>query len=209
MTLLAARTLAAAYDGRTIFAGLDLSLDAGTYALTGRNGTGKSTLLRLLSGAQRPSAGRVSIDGHDLVRDPIAARRRLSYVPDESPAYPFMTGAELLHLVSTAKRAGPDPLVDELVTAFGLAAHLGARFDAISLGTQKKLLLAAGWIGRPRVILLDEPSNALDAVARAALIARIGADAAHDVILFASHDAELVAETGAAVIPLETLAAAA
>src|SRR6185437_7938076 len=159
-SLVAFGLLAVAYAGRTIFAGLDLSLDAGTYALTGRNGTGKSTLLRLLSGAQRPSAGRVSIDGHDLVRDPIAARQRLSYVPDESPAYPFMTGAELLHLVSTARRAGPDPLVDELVTAFGLAAHLGARFDAISLGTQKKLLLAAGWIGRPRVILLDEPSNA-------------------------------------------------
>lgn len=209
MTLLIVRDLAAAYDGRTVFSDIDLDLDPGAYALTGGNGTGKSTLLRLLGGAQRPAAGTVSIDGHDLLRDPIEARLRLGYVPDESPAYPFMTGAELLHLVQTAKRAGDDPVVERLIADFSLAPQLGARFDAISLGTQKKLLLAAGWIGHPRVILLDEPSNALDAAARAALVARIRADAAGAVILLASHDAEFVADTGATILPLEIPAAAA
>jgi heme-transporting ATPase len=209
MTVLAARNLAAAYADRTVFAGLDLDLDPGASALTGRNGSGKSTLLRLLAGAQRPMADSIAIEGHDLVRDPLAARRLLSYVPDETPAYPFMTGAEFLHLVTSAKGAGPDAVVDGLLDVFGLAPHLDTRTDAMSLGTQKKLLLAAGWIGRPRVILLDEPSNALDAVARAALIARIHADAARAVILFASHDADFVAATGAAIMPPETLAAAA
>jgi ABC-type multidrug transport system ATPase subunit len=209
MTLLIARNLAAAYDGRTVFSDIDLDLGPGAYVLTGRNGTGKSTLLRLLSGAQRPDAGSVSIDGRDLVRDPIEARLRLAYVPDESPAYPFMTGAELLHLVQTAKRAGDDPVVGGLIADFGLAPLMGARFDAISLGTQKKLLLAAGWIGRPCVILLDEPSNALDAAARHALVERIRADAASAVILFASHDAEFAVDTGATILPLEALAAAA
>ena len=209
MTVLAARNLAAAYDGRTIFAGLDLDLAPGVYALTARNGTGKSTLLRLLAGAQRPSSGSVSIGGYDVAGDPFAARRLLSYEPNETPAYPFMTGAEFLRLVRGAKGAGADPVVDGLLDSFGLAPHLATRTDAMSLGTQKKLLLAAGWIGQPHVILLDEPSNALDAAARTALIARIRADADHAVILFASHDADFVAATGAKIIPPETLAAAA
>src|SRR3569623_2121371 len=111
-----------------------------------------------------------------------------------------MTGADFLRLGATAKGADADPAVDGLLEAFGLRPHLQTRTDAMSLGTQKKLLLAAGWIGRPRLILLDEPSNALDAAARTALVARIRQDAGHAVILFASHDAEFVAATGATII---------
>ena len=209
MTLLFARDLAVAYDGRCIFSGVDLDLGPGVYALTGRNGTGKSTLLRLLAGAQRPAQGQISIAGHDLVRQPIAARRQLSYAPDENPAYPFMTGGDVLRLVAAAKSTAPGPVVDSLVAAFGLAPFLDERVDALSLGTQKKLLLAATWVGAPDVILLDEPSNGLDAPSRDALVARIGVDSARAVILFASHEAEFVADTGATVLALDSLARAA
>jgi ABC-type multidrug transport system ATPase subunit len=209
MTLLDARDLAAAYDGRPVFSGVNLDLDPGIYALTGPNGSGKSTLLRLLAGAQRPAQGSIRIAGHDLVRDPVAARRQLSYAPDDSPAYPFMTGSEFLRMVAAAKSTTPGPIVDSLIAAFGLAPFLDQRFDGLSLGTQKKLVLAAAWIGDPRVILLDEPSNALDAASRAALVARAAIDSAKAVILFASHEAEFVAQTKARVLPLERLAQAA
>jgi ABC-type multidrug transport system ATPase subunit len=129
----------------------------------------------------------------------------LSYVPDEAPAYPFMTGREFLDFVTAAKNADADPVVDDLIEAFALPPHLDQRFDAISLGTQKKLLLAAGWIGRPQVLLLDEPSNALDNAARAALIARIEQDRGHAAILFASHDSDFVAATNAQTMRLEAL----
>ena len=205
MMLLEAHNLAAAYDGRTIFSGLALRLGPGVYALQGRNGSGKSTLLRLLAGAHRPAAGSITVAGHDLRREPLAARRALAYVPDETPAYPFMSGADFLRLVREAKGVGAEPVVEGLLDAFGLAPFLGQRFDAISLGTQKKLLLAAGWIGDPQLILLDEPSNALDAAARDALIARIREDRGRRVTLFASHDAEFVAATGATVIGLDSL----
>lgn len=209
MTLLDARDLTAAYDGRTIFSSVSLALDPGIYALTGANGSGKSTLLRLLAGAQTPAAGTIQIAGHDLTRSPLAARRLLSYAPDDSPAYPFMTGAEFLRLVAAAKSATPGPAADSLVAAFGLAPFLGERMDALSLGTQKKLVLAAAWIGEPRVILLDEPSNALDDVSRRALIDRIAIDSARAAIVFASHDAEFIAETGATVLALPAFARAA
>jgi len=209
MTLLAAHDLAAAYDGRRIFSGVSFDLGPGIYALTGRNGSGKSTLLRLLAGAQRPAKGHISVAGRDLARDPIAARLLLSYAPDESPAYPFMTGGEFLHMVAAAKSTTAGPIVDSLIAAFALASSLGERVDMLSLGTRKKLLLAAAWIGTPEVILLDEPSNALDGASRDALVARIGVDSARAVILFASHEADFVADTGATVIAFDDLASAA
>lgn len=209
MSLVRATGLAAAYDGRTVFAGLDLDLGPGVYALTGRNGTGKSTLLRLLAGAEAPAAGAVEIAGNDLVRQAAAARRALGYAPDACPAYPFMTGADFLDAVAAAKATRPGPVVAGLIDGFGLGPHLSTRIDALSLGTQTKLTLAAAWIGAPRVLLLDEPSNALDALARECLAARIVADAHEAAIVMAIHDDDFVAMTGARPLPLATLAAAA
>jgi heme-transporting ATPase len=208
MTLLAAHDLAAAYDGRMVFSGLDLALGPGAHALTGHNGSGKSTLLRLLAGAQAPAAGRVTIAGLDLARDGLAARRQLSYAPDDNPAYPFMRGRELLTMVAAAKGVALGPVVDRLLAAFALSAQLDQRVDGLSLGTQKKLLLAAAWIGAPRVILLDEPSNGLDLAARDALVERIRLDAAQAAILLATHDEAFIEATGARVVTLPERAAA-
>ncbi|MBN9304967.1 MAG: hypothetical protein BGO82_10340 [Devosia sp. 67-54] len=209
MTLLAAHDLAAGYDGRVVFSGIGLTLGPGAYALVGRNGSGKSTLLRVLAGAQQPMAGRVIVAGHDLARAPLAARRQLAYAPDDMPAYPFMRGRELLAMVAAAKRVTPGPVVEALLATFALLPYLDERVDALSLGTQKKLLLAAAWIGAPRVILLDEPSNALDTGARDALIGRIRSDAVGAAVLFATHDDAFVAATGAEVLTLSDRAAAA
>ena len=84
-----------------------------------------------------------------------------------------MTGRDLLDFVAMAKktRVGPDIL--ELVAQFGLDPHLQTRFSAMSLGTQKKFMLSAIWIGNPQVMLLDEPSNGLDNHAREILAQRI------------------------------------
>ena len=127
--------------------------------MRGTNGIGKSTLLRLLAGAQPADAGRVWIDGIDLMQAPEDAKRRLSYLPDESPIYPFMTGEELLHFVAAVKRTRIDATADGLIRAFDLARHPRTRVDAGSLGARKKLMLCAAWIGAPRVPLLDGPAT--------------------------------------------------
>ena len=158
--------LGKSYGARAIFQSAHLSLDTGVYALQGPNGIGKSTLLALLAGALPADAGDVWIDGVSLTHAPLAARQRLSYVPDESPIYPFMTGRELLNLVAMAKKTVVMQDMLALVNGFGLDAHLNTRFTAMSLGTQKKFLLSAAWIGDPLVLLLDEPSNGLDVDAR-------------------------------------------
>jgi ABC-2 type transport system ATP-binding protein len=197
--------LGAAYEGREIFGSLDCAFATGVHALRGTNGIGKSTLLRLLAGAQPADAGRVWIDGIDLRQAPEDAKRRLSYVPDESPIYPFMTGEELLHFVAAAKRGRIDATVDALIDGFDLARHLHTRFDAMSLGTRKKMMLCAAWIGAPRLLLLDEPSNGLDPASRDHLILAVRHWGRDNAILFSAHDEEFVSACGAAVIEMRSL----
>lgn len=203
--LLACERLGASYQGREIFRSVNFAFAMGVHALRGTNGIGKSTLLRLLAGAQRADAGRVWIDGIDLMQAPEDAKRRLSYVPDESPIYPFMTGEELLHFVAAVKRTGIDTIVEGLVGAFDLARHLGTRFDAMSLGTQRKFLLCAAWIGAPKVLLLDEPSNGLDLDSRDHLIRLLQHWGGESAILFATHDEEFVSACATAVIEMRSL----
>ena len=116
-----------------------------------------------------------------------------------------MTGRDLLDFVAMAKktRVGPDIL--ELVAQFGLDPHLQTRFSAMSLGTQKKFMLSAAWIGDPQVMLLDEPSNGLDNHAREILAQRIRLRGPEGLTLFASHDAAFVEACGANILRMEHL----
>lgn len=203
--VLACEGLGASYEGHEIFRSLNCAFATGVHALRGTNGIGKSTLLRLLAGAQPADAGRVWIDGIDLMQAPEQAKKRLSYVPDESPIYPFMTGDELLHFVATAKCSRIGAAVDDLIAAFDIGRHLRTRFDAMSLGTRKKMMLCAAWIGAPRVLLLDEPSNGLDFASRHHLVRRLQEVGRQSAILFTAHDEEFVSACGAEVIEMSSL----
>jgi len=203
--ILACEGLGASYEGREVFRSLDCAFATGVHALRGANGIGKSTLLRLLAGAKPADAGRVWIDGIDLMQAPEGAKRRLSYVPDESPIYPFMTGEELLYFVAAAKRTGIDATVDGLIGAFDLTQHLRTRFDAMSLGIRKKVMLCASWVGAPRVLLLDEPGNGLDLTSRDHFIRLVRLWGRKSAILFSAHDEELASACGAAVIEMRSL----
>lgn len=194
------------FGNKTVLANLNAELKPGCYAVQGANGCGKSTLLAVLAGILPADAGVVVIDGHDLCREPVRAKSCLAYVPDESPIYPFMTGRELLHFVAGAKSCAVTDAVWTLADEFELDVHLDTAFAAMSLGTQKKMLLTAAWIGAPRVMLMDEPCNGLDRAARGVL-----ARAAHTrredcVMLMSTHDAEFVAAMGATTIAFESLA---
>lgn len=175
-------------------------LDTGAYALQGPNGAGKSTLLALLAGAIEPDAGEIWIEGINLRAAPVAARQRLAYAPDECPVYPFVAGRDWLDFVADAKRCARDGAVTDMVAELGLTPYLATRFSAMSLGTQKKFLLCAAWIGEAPVMLLDEPSNGLDRTAREAIARRIAERSAQALTLFASHDAAFVDACGATVL---------
>jgi ABC-2 type transport system ATP-binding protein len=197
--LLAAEGLGRRYGGRVVFEDLHLAFGAGAVALVGLNGAGKSTLLALLAGIDVPQVGRVLVCGHDLARGQ-GARAALAWVPDASVAYDFMTGDEFLRMVQVLRGcAGPQRA---LLEGFGIAAYLGARFGDMSLGMRKKFMLAAGLMGDAQVVLMDEPTNGIDADARAFLIDQITTRAHQHLVLFSTHDRDLIALTGARVLAL-------
>jgi heme-transporting ATPase len=207
--LLAAEGLAMRFGAHTLFANLSLAFGPGAVALVGRNGAGKSTLLSLLAGIAAPQAGRVAICGHDLATgrggQGQAARARLAYVPDESVAYDFMTGDEFLRMVQALRGSqGPEPA---LLAGFGIDVFLGARFGDMSLGTRKKFMLASGLMGDAPVVLMDEPTNGIDHDAKAFLIRQIQAQKHARLLLFSTHDQELIAAVQAQVLDLSATGA--
>lgn len=193
------------YGNRLIFHNLNYRLTSGVYAVQGSNGVGKSTLLGILAGAIDADAGEVWINDLSMKTSPLAARQLLSYVPDESPIHPFMTGQDLLDFVAMAKKTTVDAKIMQLVERFGLTHHLYSRFDVMSLGTQKKFMLCAAWIGGPQAIFMDEPSNGLDIAARELLASLILEYRQHRLIIFSTHDADFVAACNAIVMNIEKI----
>jgi len=192
------------YGSRALFEGVTQHFDAGCYALMGPNGCGKSTLLAILAGAVPADAGSIEIDGHALDSAPLEAKAALVYIPDTAEAYPFLSGRALLELVASTKHASLTPAL-ALAEQFRLSPHLDKRFEQMSFGTQKKMLLATLAIGTPRVVLADEPSNGLDALTRRVLVQKLIDMGRHAVVVFSTHDPEFAEECGARVLPFDTL----
>lgn len=164
--------LARAVDARRSFGdvlaldGVSLDVPAGQLVgLLGPNGAGKSTLISLLLGLRRPSGGRVEIFGGDP-REP-ARRAQLGSTPQETGLPPTLKVREVVDFVA---RHYPDPLgTAELLDRFGLAEWVGKQCGALSGGQKRRLAVALAFVGRPRLVVLDEPTTGLDVDARRAL----------------------------------------
>jgi ABC-2 type transport system ATP-binding protein len=140
---------------------LDLEVAGGeVLGYLGPNGAGKTTTIRLILGLIRPSAGRSSVFGLDSQRQTVEAHRRLSYVPGEANLWPSLTGAETLHLLGRVQGRVDDEYRDELIRRFDLDPTKKVR--AYSKGNRQKLVLIAGLMARPDLLILDEPTSGLD-----------------------------------------------
>lgn len=183
---------ALAYRGTRVLAGVDLALGAGeTLALLGPNGAGKTSLMRLVAGRVAPNAGTVRVAGDDPHRTP-AARRAIGWVPQEIALYPRLSVAENLSVF--AQLAGIPRRERAEAVATGLAlCTLGevARrpVGLLSGGYQRRVNIAASLMARPRLVLLDEPTQGVDLHARAAIHAVLGRlREAGTALLVATHD---------------------
>lgn len=191
-TMLRFENLGKRYGERFIFQGLHDAFGVGCVALCDENGSGKSTLLGILAGTIDADEGEVWLDGHSLRKAPIKAKSTLAYVPDDCMAYPFQTGRAFLELVAATKKTNVGPHTLELAHRFGLAPHLEKRFEQMSLGTRKKMFLTAVTLGKPQVVIADEPGNGIDVAGRAVLIDLFTTLAKDRVVFFSSHDPELM-----------------
>lgn len=193
------------YGDHLVFQGLTHTFQPGCLALCEEDSTGKSSLLGIIAGAIAADAGEVWIDGHSLTREPAQARARLAYVPDNCLAAPMQTGRGLLEQVAAEKNAVLDASVFDLAFRLGLEPHLDKRFEQMSTGTRRKVYLTAAALGEPAVVVADGASNGLDAQARAVLAEQFKVWARDRVVLFASHDPELVQASGARQVKVAEL----
>jgi len=144
-----------------VFRGLDLEIKSGLTLLMGPNGSGKSTLMKIAAGIERPDRGTAEIDGHDLWKEEVAARMHLAYVPEQPELTPYATIEDILYLVCRL-RDQPLPLGREMLKKAGLEKVGRRSIRELSLGQKRRAVLAAAWIGTPRVALLDDPLESLD-----------------------------------------------
>lgn len=144
--------------------GLDLRVAAGeVVALLGPNGAGKSTTIRAITGLLRPTAGTVSICGHDMGRDTVAAKRRFGFVPDRPYLYPKLSGRELLRFLGRLRRVeGAEATAARLLDEFELSAAADELIETYSHGMRQRLTFCAALLHAPDALIVDEPMVGLD-----------------------------------------------
>jgi ABC-2 type transport system ATP-binding protein len=179
------------YDGRgAVLEGADLEIGSGLTLLLGPNGCGKSTLLKLAAGVERPDGGEVSIRGHDAWNEERAARKGLAYVPEQPDLTPYATVEEVLRLAARL-RGEPVGAVSEALILAGLRGLEDRSIRELSMGQRRRAVLAAAMIGVPRIIILDEPLEAMDRAMRGTIIEWVGRhQAVGRCIVIATHDIE-------------------
>ena len=165
---LEARGLVKVFGDKHAVDGVDLTIPKGTfYGIAGPNGAGKSTTLRMLTGLLRPDAGTATIDGISVWPDPLQAKARVGFVPDNPVLFDRLTAAEMLEYAGMLRKM--DPVVvasrsSELLRVLDLAGEAEKLIADFSLGMIKRIGLAVALLHSPRVLILDEPFGALDPV---------------------------------------------
>jgi sodium transport system ATP-binding protein len=133
--------------------------------LLGPNGAGKTTTLRMLSTAIAPTAGSVTVDGVNLVADPLTARRRIGFLSGGTGLYGRLTVRENIRYFGDAHgipRAVLDDRTSELLSKLGMGQYADRRVDALSSGMKQRAAIARAMIHAPAVLVLDEPTTGLD-----------------------------------------------
>ena len=168
----------------------ELEIGPGLTLVVGPNGSGKSTLLKLAAGVESPDSGAVEVDGHDLWRDEVAARRRLAYLPEHPDVTPYARLDDVVDLVRRL-RGEPAAAVGEALARVGLADLRSRSVRELSAGQRRRALLAATLVGRPAHLLLDEPFDAMDRRIRGDMLAWMASRAADGAsVVVVSHELE-------------------
>lgn len=147
---------------------LSLQVEPGAFlGLLGRNGAGKSTTLKMVTGLLKPTSGRIRVLGLDLEADPLAVKRQIGAMPEDMALLDMLTGPQYLRFVGRMYGM-PDALIDgrreELFDTLDLAPGPKTLIADYSFGMKKKVALCAALIHGPQVVFLDEPFEGIDPV---------------------------------------------
>jgi ABC-type multidrug transport system ATPase subunit len=186
--------------GERVLQNVSLDIGPGLTLLVGPNGSGKSTLLKIVGGIERLDTGGIELDGLDLWKSEVGARRNLAYVSEHPDLTPYASIGDVIDLVcrlrSQPLKAGTDALA-----RVGLDVMTDRSIRELSMGQRRRAVLAAAWIGSPRIVVLDEPLEAMDRAIREEILLwvdRILASGA--AVVVATHQLEPFADKAARAI---------
>ena len=146
----------------------DLSLHVSPgeiYGFIGHNGAGKTTTLRAVAGVMDFTEGTITIDGHDVRREPVAAKRVTAFLPDNPDLYEFMKGIDFLNFIADLYDIPAQDRTRDIARfggAFELTGSLGSPIGSYSHGRRQKLALISAFLRHPKLLVLDEPFVGLD-----------------------------------------------
>ncbi|SJN34634.1 ATP-binding transport protein NatA [Microbacterium esteraromaticum] len=191
------RGLVKRFGDSTAVADIDLTVPVGSfYGLVGPNGAGKTTTLSIIAGLLRPDAGTVHIAGIDQRANPLAAKKAMGVLPDRLRTFDRLTGRQLLHYYGQLRgldRSVIEKRTADLARAFDLTEALSRVVSDYSAGMTKKLMLAGALIHSPRVLVLDEPFEAVDPVSSGVILDILRSYVSHGgTVILSSHGMDLV-----------------
>jgi len=162
--LLTLENFAKSYKGTIAVRDLSCTVNAGdVLALVGPNGAGKTTTMRCIAGIIPPSSGRITVAGFDVQRQPVDAKSRLAYIPDDPKLFDALTVDEHLDFAASAYRVHDWQAKAELLLArFELIEHRRKAAIELSRGMRQKVAICCAYLHDPRLIMLDEPLTGLD-----------------------------------------------
>ncbi|MFB9619559.1 ABC transporter ATP-binding protein [Brooklawnia cerclae] len=210
-TILKVTDLMKKYGDHVIVDHFNLTVGEGeAIALTGRNGSGKSTVLRCIIGADKPSEGLVEVFGKKVSETDPQFRRDVATVVDDLDFFPDLSVVEHLDLLARAHgMAEPDELVDEVLEEVQLVAQSGQLPGTLSSGQRRRLALATALVRPKKLLVMDEPEQRLDVEGVAWLGARLKHEMSKGLaIIMASHEPTLVNALGARIVRLGQASAA-
>lgn len=165
------------------------------YGFIGPNGAGKTTTIKMICGILTPDEGRVTVNGHDILADPIAAKRSFGYVPDAQNVFDRLTGLEYLNFLGDiygVSARDRKPRIEKYLALFELESAAKSLLKSYSRGMRQKLTVAGALLNEPPLWILDEPMTGLDPRASHQLkqLMREQADAGRTVF-FSTHVLEV------------------
>ena len=193
------RDLVKKYGSFTAVSGISLDVAAGEiHGFLGPNGAGKTTAIRMMSGLLKPTAGTVVINGHDLAKEPEAAKASLGFIPDRPFIYEKLTAGEFLRFHGGLYGMDGDALperIAEVLGLFELTKWEGELVESFSHGMKQRLVMCAAFLHRPRAVLVDEPMVGLDPRGARLIKEVFRAMSRHGVaILMSTHTLEVAQE---------------
>jgi ABC-2 type transport system ATP-binding protein len=145
---------------------LSLTIEKGEiFGLLGPNGSGKSTTLKMLLGLVQPESGSVTVLGMNAKTDQVAIKKQVGYAPESPHLYEFLTGIEFLDFIGDIygmQAAEKSSRINEYLKALQLEGREGDMISSYSEGMKQKIALIAAFLHKPKILILDEPLNALD-----------------------------------------------